>query len=543
MKKLEPYILILGIFACALSIDLGLADIIPLRHVIWSVLVILLFLSISYRAIVYRSVDFSFLCRPIFHLFAFYLLFSVLSLVNAINISEGVYQILKIILWMVFVCELVIIEKKIVIKSLVLLAIIIGGIGVWSYFAIEVVSLRASTMGGKNLLSSALALLLPFCVYTLFQYRYKVISISAISIILFNIVMLQGRAVWLAITISLVVVLAQIFDKRKFLAVCTFVIASLCILCLILPDDKLIKVVSQRSLINRMQLYSGTWKMIKDNPLGVGIGNWPIVIQKYGRDIFPAEGGIAFQDTYYTRLHNDPLETLAETGPAGLVCILGIFAFAFYYSIKTGNIMALGGLSIFVIISLFSFPSERVFHPMMFAFFIAIPISQYHESRKFAVTKTYPATGKMYLASLAVLSVLVFGLMDFSYRYKTMRMVRRVSIQRKAGNFRDNIYELSSYPNWFATLDRLGMPIIHYKGEVAYIKRDYLTALEYYKMAEKYSPYNSIVLNNIGGGYIIAGENEKAIEYLEKALEINPYCKPAQRNMKIARERTVAKWR
>ena len=438
---------------------------------------------------------------------------------------------------------MIIIEKKDVIKSLVLLAIIIGGIGVWNYFTIEMVSLRASTMGGKNLLSSALALLLPFCVYTLFQYRYKIVSVLAVSIILFNIVTLQGRAVWLAVTISLVVVLTQIFDKKKFLAVCTFVIASLCILCLSLPDDKLIKVVSQRSLINRTQLWSGTWKMIKDNPLGVGIGNWPVVIQKYGRDIFPAEGGIAFQDTYYTRLHNDPFQILAEIGPAGLICILGIFAFAVYYSIKTRNLAVLGGISVFAVVSLFSFPGERVFHPMMFALFLAIAVSQYHQSRKFAVAKTYPATGKIYFASLAVLSILVFGLMDFSYRYKTMRMVRRVSLQRKGGNFRDNIYELSNCPNWFATLDRLGMPIIHYKGEVAYIKRDYLTALEYYKMAEKYSPYNSIVLNNIGGGYIIAGENEKAIEYLEKALEINPYCKPAQRNMKIARERTVAKWR
>ena len=89
VKKLEPYILISGIFTCALSIDPGLADMIPMRHVIWSAVVIILFLSISYRAIVYRNVDFSFLNRPIFHLFAFFLLFSVLSLVNAVNISEG----------------------------------------------------------------------------------------------------------------------------------------------------------------------------------------------------------------------------------------------------------------------------------------------------------------------------------------------------------------------------------------------------------------------------------------------------------------------
>lgn len=532
LKKIEPYVLVLGIFACALSIDPNSADIMPLRYVIWAVLAIILFLSISYRAIKYSDVDFSVLKRTVFPVFCGYLVASIFSLIFALNVSEGIYQILKGFLLIIFVFEVIVIEKKPLIKSFVLLAILLGAIGVWKYITVEAITLRAGTMGGKNLLSSALLLLLPFCVYSLYAYRWKFVSVISIAIILFNIVTLQSRAVWLGLAVAAMAVLAA---KKKLLIGVIAVLVVFGISCLLLPEEIIEIGVNQKSLANRMQIWSASWDMLKDNPLGVGIGNWYIAIQKYGQSIIPPEGGgVAYKEVFYTRMHNDFFQVLTEVGGVGLICYLGIFVCSFYYAAKTRNLMALGGLMVYVGVAFFSFLSERAFHPMILAVFIAISLSEYHKKRKLVF-----APQRMYLVSVIVLSILALALVDFWHRYDTACMVKRIAEQRRTGNFRGNLYELNGYPSWFASLDRLGTPILHYKGEVAYVKHDYATALEFYKMSEKYSPYNIYVLNNIGGGYCILGDQDKAIDYLSRALEIMPNCKPALRNMKVAQERKI----
>ncbi|XAI96376.1 hypothetical protein [Microcystis phage Mwe-JY31] len=53
-------------------------------------------------------------------------------------------------------------------------------------------------------------------------------------------------------------------------------------------------------------------------------------------------------------------------------------------------------------------------------------------------------------------------------------------------------------------------------------KNDIETALKYYNQAVKVDPENNIILNNIGAVLVEKGMNEKAIEYFEKAKELDP---------------------
>lgn len=529
LKKIESYILILGIFFCALSIDPNSMDIMPLRYVLWSAVAIILFISITYRAIKYSDVDFSILKRVIFPAFAVYLLVSGFSLLFAPNVSEGLYQILKIFLMMVFVFEAtVVIEKKSLIKSMVALAIILGAFGIWQHFTIEVVTLRAGTLSNKNLLSSALLLLLPFCVYSLFVYRWKIISLFAVIAVLFNIITLQSRAVWLALFVGLLVVLAV--RKKLIIGICVLSVLFGSVYFLI-PEETKDQVTGYRSLVNRFQIWSASLDMFKENPLGVGIGNWPTVIQKYGKGITPADGGLVSKELVYIRAHNEFVQNLTELGPLGLACYLGLFISALYYACKSCSYIALSCLVIYLVVAFFSFLGERAFHPMILSVVMGMSLATYHKRKNVVF-----ATHKLYLMSLAVLAILSLSLVDFWHRYDTARILKPFIIKRYCGNLNDSLLDLNGYPNWFATLDPLGMPIIQYIGEWAFFKKEYSTALMLYKQAEKLHPHNIYILNNIGSIYLILGDQDKAIEYLEKVLEISPSCEPAQANIRTARK-------
>ena len=171
LKRLEPYILILGLFACCLVTDTGV-DYFNIRYVMFAVLAIVLFLMQSVRAM-QGDLDLSILKRAIFPVFGGYLLVSIFSLVFAVNVSEGLYQILKSFLFFVFIFEIAVMDKRPIIRAMVLLAIVVGAYGVWDFFKIDLISYRSGLMGGKNLQSSACLLLLPFCVYLWFDKRYS----------------------------------------------------------------------------------------------------------------------------------------------------------------------------------------------------------------------------------------------------------------------------------------------------------------------------------------------------------------------------------
>ena len=82
--------------------------------------------------------------------------------------------------------------------------------------------------------------------------------------------------------------------------------------------------VVDESTVSRIDIWKDTLAIIKDHPLGIGLGNYEQVMPVYN-----SRGPIGIR---YTHAHNDFLEILAETGWPGFAVIIGGF-FLFYISI------------------------------------------------------------------------------------------------------------------------------------------------------------------------------------------------------------------
>jgi tetratricopeptide (TPR) repeat protein len=529
MKRLEPYILALCIFACALTYDHKAQDIRHLRLLIWAAIATVLFLSLTYRGFKHNNVDFSICRRIIFPAFAGLMIISFISMFWAINKSEAMYQALRYFLTAITVLEAALIKKKPVIKALVLTSIILCVIGIYDNFNIPVISLRGGTMGGKNLQASALALLLPFSAYVFYKFRYHWKFLGLISIVLsiYQIGVLQSRAVYLAVPVMLLTALAA----RKRLLIGIFAMwAVFAVMWFWGSQEFKTKITDYKSLVNRGQIWSAGLKMLEDNPLGVGAGNWRIGIQKYGKGILPADGGLVNRDIFYTRAHNWLLQTTTEIGYTGLFFFLLMFAAAIFYAYRSGCALAACVIVGFAWISCFSFPDERAFPSLLLAISFGIALAQYHGSREINVKPH-----ELFALSVPALALLGLALVSFCHRYKTENMVYKLTELRTENKFIETGKTLDDFPKYFTQLDPLGLPIYAYKGDWAYASKNLYQALFYYLKAEKQNPYNIYVLNNIGSYYCIMGEHKKAIDYLKRALEISPAYRGAQRNIAYVR--------
>ncbi len=125
----------------------------------------------------------------------------------------------------------------------------------------------------------------------------------------------------------------------------------------------------------RVYLWSGTFKMVKDNPvLGVGTGNFKIIYPLYRsaeeREVTPK--GIT-----YSKAHNDFLQIWAETGTLGLVCFLWIL-FAMLFQIRVsplrGQTLQADGpsahISFGLSMALITLLSQALFNPVLY-----VPVS------------------------------------------------------------------------------------------------------------------------------------------------------------------------
>ena len=73
--------------------------------------------------------------------------------------------------------------------------------------------------------------------------------------------------------------------------------------------------IVDESTVSRMDIWKDTVSMIKDHPLGVGLGNYELVMPVYN-----TRGPLGIR---YTHAHNDYLEILAETGWPGFTFLVG----------------------------------------------------------------------------------------------------------------------------------------------------------------------------------------------------------------------------
>lgn len=564
-------VLFIPFFGSSFTIDPVLMP----RFLVWSVMTFILLVSFTVQLCKNpNSLDYSVLRCMIFPLFLGYFLFSIISLIKAVNITEGVYEVLKISLSLVYLFIATIILNRnrnyysILVKAVLVTATILSSIGIYQYFliafqrsGIDVLYLVSATMAHKNLLSSALFLTLPFCLYALLAYHdyWKVVSIIPTASIILDILLLQARSAWLGLLLSTVatIIVLGVFAKRLniskkvflkgFVSIAIVLIVAILIFgCFYLKSNRIdslmerIQSISSRnyaSNIERILMWRKSMEAVKDSLIfGHGCGNWKVALPSYGLDNLSER---SFKEAYFQRPHNDYVWVLFETGIFGFIFYMSLFGMIFFYIFKIItqhpdanrkllSIFIFFGIVGYMVISFFSFPKERVFHSIFLMLMMAIVVSIYHQAVGYRKNFSRPF---MFAFAGFSICMLLLAIINGYTRLNAEIHTKRALAARGVQNWPMVISEIDKGYSVFATLDPMSTPLQWYRGEANFLLNNVSQALEDYRKAYNAHPYHIHVLNNLATCYELEGNHNEAIKYYSKALKIYPQFEEALVNL------------
>jgi O-antigen ligase len=558
-------------FGTGLSIDPVLAP----QFLAWSTVTFILLISFSVQLCINpEGLDCSILRRMIFPLFLGYFAFSLISLAKAINVTEGIYETLKIFTSLVYLLLAAVILNRnknyysILAKAVMITAAILSLIALWQYFlyafrkpGINVLLLVIATMAHKNLLSSALFLTLPFCLYVLLTANsfWKVVSVVPIILGLLIIFLVQSRSVWLALVLSTIatVSVAGVFSRKLviskkaffkgFLLISILLIAAVLIFSFCYSKSDSIDFLAERlqSLtsaehplnIERLLMWKQSLREVRDDLiLGYGSGNWRIVFPSYGLENLTPR---SFKKVHFQRPHNDYIWVLFETGIFGFMFYISLFVVTFVYIFriiayhpdrnhKLLSLLMFFGIVGYMVDAFFCFPKERMFHSIFLLLMMAVIVSIYHQS--FGCKKAIPRSF-MFALIIPSFALLLFAIAVGYIRLNAEIYTKRAYAARAAQNWPAVILEIDKGYSVFATLDPMSTPLQWYRGEADFLMNNVPQALVDYKKAYNAHPYHIHVLNNLATCYESLGSHDQAIEYYNKALKIHPQFEEALINL------------
>ncbi len=533
-----------------------------------------LFLLIK-RKTALRKWDASLLRRPIFAAYLLFWIFEVLSLTQAINLAEGLIEVLRVGVigaYLVVAAVMILADEKTVVyfaRGYSLAAVGLSLVALAQYFglageAIPSGTVVAGTMVNKNLLTAALILMLPFALYSLFVDRgeWRMLSMAAVLLggVVIGIVRNRGALVAVGAATIVVVIFSLWQGKELFPAsirrvylkrVMALVGAALVIVVLAtvatrtrteaVPRLKWGLRSSQASIEARLEMWKRTLPMIGEHPLlGVGAGNWKILLPKYGLEYLPAASG----RVHYVRPHNDFLWVLAETGPGGFVGYVGIFLLGLWYafrivtrssnpSVRLLGLLLGGGLIAYLAVSLVSFPRERIAHSVLMMTSLAILTVVYHktfpypqkagEKRSPGIRLILGATIPVLLAAAVVGSIRIHMEIHANHARAARSKAEKISDPaRKAAYLQYALQELTIAESPLANMDPMVTPLAHYRGECWVGLGNLSKAFEEFQNAYRLHPYHLLVLSQLAVCYQKLGNSEKSIELFRKVLTIAP---------------------
>jgi O-antigen ligase len=590
IKKAAIIILIGGaVFLIPLLFSHATIDpVLSIRFLAWNLLTIIIILIFFIQgSSLCHSYDFTFIYRAIFLIAIGYAVVSGLSLIRAINLADGIFEWLKLLLSFIFfyvVCLILIRNKAslaILARSVIVAALILGLIGICQYFQIAFTGIPGNhaiyaTMANPNLFASALFLMLPFIFFGVLQFSsgwYK-LSLITLTGVLYAIAISESRAVWGAILISSVgtilpvllrhqkLKLAQNEKKsylRRLLLILVIFLISLSAAiwshstennhhCLFLnkshparfknSDPPQVTLQTFTALHGRWHLWQKSLQIIKAAPiLGVGLGQWKIVLPIYDQKNRASRGGR--REMRVQRPHNDFFWVCSETGVLGLFGYLLFWGAITFYSLriicgavdiqkKLFTILMLFGIIGFAVISCFSFPKERIFHNIFFMIIAAGPVTIYHQT--FPIQKPVKHN-KIFSLNFAILIILFFGLVCGYTRFEAEVHTKKAIAAYRAKDWKGAIAEIDD-ANWrYYNLDPSSTPLLWYRGMSNFSLGRIKEARGDFLKAHADHPYHIHVMNNLGTCYAKLQDFNTAIEYYNKTLFISPRFEQAMLNL------------
>lgn len=401
----------------------------------------------------------------------------------------------------------------------------------------------------KNLVSSFLYISLFFqgLGFLRLKKTWKWLTLLTVVLTLIIIVLLQTKAVWIALAISAILFALLWFYKRSRIKLnwkLTLIVSILLInVFFIFLQPRIIKrgldfnlshsqnaqAESKKELDNeRLQLWDKTYHMIQDYPLiGVGAGNWQIY--------FPdatLKGMYRAEDMNFTfqRPHNDLLWIISETGFIGLnlfllfvVSLLVILTHALKFVNERKKVMEfiLSVVTIigFFIAAFFDFPKERIEHLIWINLVFAFSYYLIKENVELKTLIEFKVSGLCF-AGIELIMILMF--VAGAYRYKGEYYVRKMYDQKRQNNNTGVIRDAKKAVNFTYSIDPTSLPIKWYSGNSFALLGNFKQAKADLVEAYRLNPYNRNVINDLASSYVNINQQDSA-EYLYKeAIRISP---------------------
>ena len=340
---------------------------------------------------------------------------SIISLLVAENVIEGVVSLLKIINFFVAFSFIVILSSfknlkffnYFIIATLISLFIESVLINLRIFDSVIIngnLLVRSNVFAGfgANVNISSFSILIKTVVPIFLIFNYKNYFIRALSILFIyssflSIFLLMSRAAVLALILVFTsILILVVISKRRIY----YLKYGLVIITLIMSifsyniineknayntlTDRFSNVtnpVADESVNERLNFYKTAIQSIGDNPLlGIGIGNWKIKSIDLSKDII-----VSYRVPYFA--HNDLLQFLAKIGILGGLC----FIFYIFYPIMISLFRSLKSRNfnidflifmiflIYIVDSMLNFPIERPINYIYLCFTIAL----FYQSKKY----------------------------------------------------------------------------------------------------------------------------------------------------------------
>lgn len=390
-----------------------------------------------------------------------------------------------------------------------------------------------ATFGHKNLLSSYLLFTFPFVVIGIknqTKIRYKILLMLLCFLVLVLLLFLQTRAALLALIIGVLFYAFLLFKNhtkqnqtnKLFLPILLVLGILFFSGATYIFRDKFSVITRTESFKERAALWQNSWQMFKEYPMGVGAGNWQIMLPKYGVQKFyefnyrVTEGLTTFQ-----RPHNDFLWVLCETGFLGGITYLLIFSLVLIALLKIKpnntfldtNILAAFIVS-YMVVALVDFPLERVEHSFIFLLVAAFALASVKWGKLVVLPFKTVLLGLLFMAC--------FGLYTAKLRWNSELQLNKMYKAHHNQNWNVLINTSVKANTSMFNMDYFSIPVSWYTGVAYFSSGDLPMAKKYFEEAYQANPYQIHVLNNLGVCYTKEQNYQLGIPLLEQANVISP---------------------
>jgi O-antigen ligase len=535
-----------------------------------SLISFMVLLYLNFRKKIYF--DIRLLNNGIVFSFFLFLMICGFSILKAYNKHEAFSEFIKLLQYFIFFIVLLFVLNKATLidlfsKVVITFSALILLLGIIQFYQVfekgamnhQATYLIKATFAHRNLYCEMLLLCFPFTLFGIYNYKktWKILSVISAILILIFVTTLLSRAAWLAIVISSFCtwIVFFLFNKetiynkrilRKVLIYSFFVFAI--ISSAVFIYSRLDNITTFKKQINgftnhtygssqeRLVLWKKSIEITNNNYfLGRGLGNWKIIMPSVGVENMRSETG----ELIFQRPHNDLIWVFSESGFSGLLLYLLIFIFSIIFifkMLKNSNnkaesffiLMLFYCLVIFSVISLFSFPKERITQSMFIIYILAIIVVLFKNK---TVQSVYNKWLNPVFIVIILLNVFIVNV-AFSRMISEYHLNKAIKYKTRE-DFQQTIQEIDKVDTDYYTLDPTATPINWYSGVAYYRLNEFNNAKEEFLKAYQNNPYHIKTLNNLATCYVKNNELNLAEQFYNKALEISPKFEDALKNLSV----------